>query len=120
LLLVARCRWHARRLLLPIHARAPPAATVGTTLGATMSPPETSVATRPCVNTVTGTDRAYKGDGQQLLFRIYFDPSSTDATSLFAKVEMLYETATPWATKRTWSGEMRSTRVKEMSASSCS
>ena len=74
-----------------------PAATVGTTLGSTMSPPHSSVAPRPYANTVMGTDCVYKGGGQELLFRIYFDPSSSDATGLFARLKMFYSPATPGA-----------------------
>ena len=54
-------------------------------------------APRPYPNTVTGTDCNYSTDGagDALLFRIYFDPSDADATSLHAKLKFFYSPPSP-------------------------
>lgn len=72
-------------------------AQVGSALGGTYVAPQKTVAPRPYRNTVEGTDCAYRrGNGSgDLLFRIYFDPSAGDATTLFAKLRMFYGPATP-------------------------
>ena len=69
-----------------------PPATVSQALGAAYGTPQSSVAPRPFANTVEGTDCSYSAQGTrgQLLFRIYFDPSAGDATSLFARLKMFY------------------------------
>lgn len=72
-------------------------AQVGSALGGTYVAPKETVAPRPYRNTVEGTDCTYRrtnGTGD-LLFRIYFDPSAGDATTLFAKLKMFYGPATP-------------------------
>jgi hypothetical protein len=69
-------------------------AQVGGALGATYAAPLKSVAPRPNANAVTGTDCRYNGKNQ-LWFRIYFDGSSSDATTLFAKLKMFYGPNTP-------------------------
>jgi hypothetical protein len=76
-----------------------PAATVSRTLGQAYGAPQASVAPRPYANTVQGTDCRYepKGAGSSLLFRVYFDPSPSDATGLFAKLKMFYSPPTPIA-----------------------
>jgi hypothetical protein len=68
------------------------ATAVGGAAGASYNAPQSSVAPRPYANTVQGTDCRYssKGNGDALLFRIYFDPSAADATSLFAKLKMFF------------------------------
>jgi hypothetical protein len=73
-----------------------PAEAVGKTTGARYNMPQQSVAPRPYVNTVQGTDCLFapKGSGDNLLFRIYFDPSAGDATMLFAKLKMFYGPST--------------------------
>lgn len=68
---------------------------VSSALGKTYSAPQKSVAPRPFSNTVQGTDCTYSGAGGSLLFRIYFDPSPTAATDLFAKLKMFYSPPTP-------------------------
>ena len=70
------------------------AAAVSQATGATYNPPHASVAPRPFANTAQGTDCRYEGGGDQLLFRIYFDPSAADATSLFARLKMFFGTPT--------------------------
>jgi hypothetical protein len=70
-------------------------AQVSSALGKTYSAPQKSVAPRPFANTVQGTDCTYSGAGGSLLFRIYFDPSPTAATDLFAKLKMFYSPPTP-------------------------
>lgn len=69
-----------------------PAATVSTTLGGNYGAPEKSVAPRPFANTVQGTDCHYAtADGRhELLFRIYFDHSATEATELHARLKMFF------------------------------
>jgi len=66
-------------------------------IGQAYGAPEKSVAPRPYANTVQGSDCHYSaanGNGE-LLFRIYFDPSAAEATSLFAKLKMFYSPPTP-------------------------
>jgi hypothetical protein len=73
------------------------AAQVSSTLRGMYGVTEKTVAPRPYANTVQGTDCHYKvanGTGA-LLFRIYFDPSAAEATSLFAKLKMFYSPPTP-------------------------
>jgi hypothetical protein len=53
------------------------------------------VAPRPYANTVQGTDCNYEANGGTLLFRIYFDPSPAEATTLFAKLKFFYSPPTP-------------------------
>jgi hypothetical protein len=76
-----------------------PVATLSSTVQATYVAPTSTVAPRPYANTVAGTDCHYapKGSGSSLLFRIYFDSSSSDATGLFAKLKFFYSPATPVA-----------------------
>src|SRR5579871_1252667 len=73
------------------------AAQVGKALGSTYGAPVKTVAPRPYANTVQGTDCSYsaRGGGSQVLFRIYFDPSATAATDLFAKLKMFYSPPRP-------------------------
>ncbi len=72
-----------------------PATTVSTVLGREFRDPEKSVAPRPYPNSNEGTDCTYsaKGAGSDLLFRLYVDPSASDATALFARLEMFYRMA---------------------------
>jgi hypothetical protein len=74
-----------------------PAATVSKTLGQAYGAPQASIAPRPYANTVQGTDCRYepKGAGSRLWFRVYFDPSPSDATGLFARLKMFYSPLTP-------------------------
>ncbi len=76
-----------------------PASEVSKTLGSEYSPPEKHVAPRPYRDTVEGTDCTYRatGVGETLLFRVYFDPSATAATDLFAKLKMFYQPPAPVA-----------------------
>jgi hypothetical protein len=75
------------------------AAAVSSALGGTYGAPESSVAPRPYANTVQGTDCHYKAKngGDELLFRVYFDHSATEATGLHAKLKFFYSPATPVA-----------------------
>ncbi len=73
------------------------ATAVSQTLGGSYAAPTKTVAPRPYANTVQGTDCHYQRGGEELLFRIYFDPSAGDATSLFAKLKMFYSPPTPVA-----------------------
>jgi D-alanyl-D-alanine carboxypeptidase len=66
------------------------AAQVSKIVGKTFDPPTSAVAPRPFANTVQGTDCSYRGRGDALLFRIYLDPSTGDATALFAKLKMFF------------------------------
>jgi hypothetical protein len=85
------------------HAATPPAdpcsllqaADVSKTLGGSYGAPSKTVAPRPYANTAEGTDCHYQGGGSDLLFRIYFDPSPGEATSLFAKLKMFYSPPRP-------------------------
>ena len=73
-----------------------PAATVGQAVGSPFNPPKSSVAPRPYANTAQGTDCNYsaKNGNKYLLFRVYFDPSDGDATTLFAKLKMFFGQST--------------------------
>jgi hypothetical protein len=73
------------------------AAEVSRTMSGSYSPPEESVAPRPYANTVEGKDCRYQAMGGELLFRIYFDPSPAEATSLFAQLKMFYSPPRPVA-----------------------
>lgn len=66
------------------------AAQVSSTLGDKYGPPGRSVAPRPFANTVQGTDCEYKiANGQdQVLFRVYFDASTAQATDLHSRLKM--------------------------------
>jgi hypothetical protein len=66
-------------------------------MGAAYGAPEKSVAPRPFANTVQGTDCTYAAQGSrgEVLFRIYFDPSTAAATELFAKLKMFYSPPRP-------------------------
>ena len=68
---------------------------VSSAMGQTYGAPQKSVAPRPFANTVQGTDCTYSGAGGSLLFRIYFDPSPTAATDLFARLKIFYSPPTP-------------------------
>ncbi len=68
---------------------------VSSAMGKTYDAPQKSVAPRPYANTVQGTDCTYSGAGGGLLFRIYFDPSPTAATDLFARLKIFYSPPTP-------------------------
>lgn len=70
-------------------------ADVSKATGATYNSNPSSVAPRPYANTVQGTDCHYASGSHELLFRIYFDPSADEATSLFAKLRMFYSPPTP-------------------------
>ena len=69
-------------------------AQVGSALGSTYTAPTKSVAPRPYANSVPGTDCRYNGRNQ-LWFRIYYDGSASDATTLFAKLKMFYSPNIP-------------------------
>ncbi len=73
------------------------AAQLSSTLGDKYGAPERSVAPRPFANTVQGMDCHYKtGSGQdQVLFRVYFDASATQATELHARLKAFYGDSTP-------------------------
>jgi hypothetical protein len=68
------------------------ATAVSSAAGTPYNPPRSSVAPRPYANTAQGTDCHYspKGSGDELLFRIYFDPSAAEATTLFARLKMFF------------------------------
>jgi hypothetical protein len=72
-------------------------ADVSKSMGQAYGAPEKTVAPRPYANTVQGTDCHYSASngGSELLFRIYFDPSTAEATSLFAKLKFFYSPPTP-------------------------
>ncbi len=72
-------------------------ANVSKALGQTYNSPQKSVAPAPYANTVTGTDCNYppNGAGSTLWFRVYFDPSSSAATGLFAQLKVFYSPPTP-------------------------
>jgi hypothetical protein len=74
-----------------------PAAGLNTALGQAYGSPQKSVAPAPYANTVQGTDCNYppKGGGSTLWFRVYFDPSASAATDLFARLKMFYSPPTP-------------------------
>jgi hypothetical protein len=67
-------------------------AAVSSTLGDTFGAPQKSVAPRPFMNTVQGTDCRYStSDGRHdLLFRVYFDPSAAAATDLHSRLKMYF------------------------------
>jgi hypothetical protein len=69
-------------------------AQVGSALGATYAAPSKSAAPRPYPESGPGTDCRYSGK-TELLFRIYYDGSASDATTLFAKLKMFFGTSTP-------------------------
>ena len=65
---------------------------VSSTLSDKYGAPVRSVAPRPFANTVEGTDCQYKavsGEGQ-VLFRVYFDVSSAQATDLHARLKTFF------------------------------
>jgi hypothetical protein len=66
------------------------AAEVSRTLSGSYGPAQESVAPRPFANSVEGKDCRYHALGGDLLFRIYFDPTPAEATSLFAQLKMFY------------------------------
>jgi hypothetical protein len=66
------------------------AAEVSRGLSGSYAPPEESVAPAPFAHTAQGKDCHYRSMAGELLFRIYFDPSAGDATSLFAQLKMFY------------------------------
>ena len=68
------------------------AAQVSSTLGDKYGAPEKSVAPRPFANTVQGTDCQYKtASGQdQVLFRVYFDVSASQATDLHTRLKTFF------------------------------
>jgi hypothetical protein len=69
-----------------------PAATVSSTLGDTYGAPQKSIAPRPFPNTVQGTECHYEtANGRhELLFRVYYDHSASEATALHAKLKMWF------------------------------
>ena len=62
-------------------------AQVGSALGETFKAPVKTVAPRPFMNTVQGTDCQYSG---KVLFRIYYDPSVAASTDLFARLKLWF------------------------------
>jgi len=68
------------------------AAQVSSTMGDSFGAPQESIAPRPFANTVQGTDCHYrtKSGRGEVLFRVYFDPSAADATSLHARLKMFF------------------------------
>ena len=68
------------------------AAQVSNALGQQYGTPEKSVAPRPFRNTAQGTDCQYKSASghDQVLFRIYFDDSASQATDLHARLKMFF------------------------------
>jgi hypothetical protein len=71
------------------------AADVNKATGTAYSSPQSTVAPRPYANTAQGTDCHYGSGSNELLFRIYFDSSADEATSLFARLKMFYSPQTP-------------------------
>ncbi len=69
-------------------------AQVSGVMQATYTPAVKSVAPAPFANSVTGTDCRYNGRNP-LWFRIYYDGSAGDATTLFAKLKVFYSPNTP-------------------------
>ncbi|MGC1424456.1 MAG: hypothetical protein WA815_19025 [Terracidiphilus sp.] len=67
-------------------------AVVSSTLGDPFGAPQKSVAPRPFPNTVQGTDCRYATSNgrHELLFRVYFDHSTAEATDLHAKLKMYF------------------------------
>lgn len=76
-----------------------PAADVSKAVGEAFSAPRESTAPRPFANTAEGTDCTFSSSkaGNQLLFRIYTDPSPAAAADLFARLGMFYSPQTPVA-----------------------
>lgn len=68
------------------------AAQVSSALGEQYGAPDKSVAPRPFANTVQGTDCHYKtaNGREEVLFRVYFDPSAAQATELHARLKMWF------------------------------
>src|SRR5579863_7345991 len=60
-------------------------AQVSSVMRATYTAPVKSVAPRPFANSVPGTDCQYNGRNP-VWFRVYYDGSANDATTLFAKL----------------------------------
>ncbi len=69
-------------------------AQVSDIMRATYTAPVKSVAPKPYANSGPGTDCRYNGRNP-LWFRIYFDGSASDATTLFAKVKPFFGPNTP-------------------------
>ncbi len=69
-------------------------AQVSSVMQATYTAAVKTVAPRPFANSVQGTDCRYNGRNP-LWFRIYYDGSANDATSLFAKLKVFYSPNTP-------------------------
>jgi hypothetical protein len=69
-------------------------AQLSSVMRATYAAPVKSVAPRPFANSVPGTDCRYNGRNP-LWFRIYYDGSANDATTLFAKLRVFYSPNTP-------------------------
>ena len=69
-------------------------AQVSSVMQATYAAPVKSEAPRPFANSVAGTDCRYNGRNP-LWFRIYYDGSANDATTLFAKLRAFYSPNTP-------------------------
>jgi hypothetical protein len=69
-------------------------AQVSSVMQATYAAAVKSVAPAPFANSVTGTDCRYNGRNP-LWFRIYYDASASDATTLFAKLKVFYSPNTP-------------------------
>jgi hypothetical protein len=69
-------------------------AQVSSVMRATYAAPVKSVAPRPFANSVPGTDCRYNGRNP-LWFRIYYDGSANEATTVFAKLEAFYIPHTP-------------------------
>ena len=69
-----------------------PAAAVGKAMGRAYGAPHASTAPRPYRDSVEGTDCRYEpsGAGSSLLFRVYFDPSPSAASGLFARLKMFF------------------------------
>jgi hypothetical protein len=74
-----------------------PAAQVSKVVAQDYGSPQKSVAPSPFPGTVEGTDCNYapKGAGNKLWFRVYFDPSPSAATDLFARLKTFYSPPTP-------------------------
>ncbi len=69
-------------------------AQVSGVMRATYTAASKSVAPRPFANTALGTDCRYNGRNP-LWFRIYYDGSAGEATTLFAKLRTFYSPNTP-------------------------
>jgi hypothetical protein len=67
---------------------------VSSVMRATYTPPVKSAAPKPYANSGPGTDCRYNGRNP-LIFRIYYDGSTSDASSLFAKVKPFFGPNTP-------------------------